>query len=131
MRFLLTFATVIGAGILVAPAAAAPVSHPALRPAPPAPTRPAADGLGYFVNPAKGNDSADGSKGAPWRTIRHAVTKLKPGDTLYLHGGTYYETAYIALAGRPDAPITIRSAPGETAIIDGGLAEFFASPAEA
>lgn len=128
MPHLRTFAVLLAFPLL---AAAAPLSHPPLRSAPPAPTRPAAAGPGYYVNPAKGSDAADGSKAAPWKTIRQAVLRLKPGDTLYLQAGTYYETAYLAVAGRPDAPITIRSAPGEVAILDGGIEEFFANPADA
>lgn len=106
-------------------------SHPPLRQPPPLPTRPADKGPAYFVHPTRGDDSHDGSKPAPWRTVAHALRQLKPGDTLYLHGGTYHENVYVALAGRPDAPITIRSVPNEQAVIDGGMREFFETPAEA
>lgn len=102
-----------------------------LRPTPPVSNRPTASGPGYYVNPTKGDDKADGSKAAPWKSISHALLKLKPGDTLYLHGGTHYGPLYIAVAGKPDAPITIRSVPGEQAIIDGGIREFFENPADA
>jgi len=53
---------------------------------------------------------------------------IRPGDTICIRGGTY--TAFtdptslafhVILAGTPSAPITIRSYPGERAIIDGGL----------
>jgi hypothetical protein len=53
------------------------------------------------------------------------------GDTLYLRGGTYRENVAVRIAGRRESPITIRSFPGETAVIDGGLAEFFETPVAA
>ena len=105
-------------------------SHPRLREVPKGPNRTLAKGPARFVA-ADGDNAGDGSENRPWKTIGHAVTKLRPGDTLYLRGGTYYEQVYLALTGRPDAPITIRSYPGEQAIIDGSLAEFTQSPATA
>jgi hypothetical protein len=87
--------------------------------------------LAYFVEPQRGNDTSDGDEQRPWKTIRHALTRLKAGDTLYLRAGTYYENVAVRLVGRPDAPITIRSFPGEEAIIDGGIREFFEKPAAA
>jgi hypothetical protein len=83
------------------------------------------------VDSKNGKDDHDGSLAKPWQTVNHALRHLKPGDTLYLRGGTYYENIYLALAGRKEAPITIRAYPGEQAVIDGGLREFFESPATA
>lgn len=111
--------------------AADPASHPPRRPPPSAPQRPRAEGPGHFVDAGRGSDERDGTEAAPWKTINHALKKLSPGDTLYLRGGTYYENVYCAVAGRPDAPVTIRSFPGERAVIDGGLPEFHDGPAEA
>src|SRR4051812_30680562 len=99
-------------------------SHPPLRRNPPPSDRPAATGPGFYVNPARGDDRAAGDRAAPWRTVTHGLKQLRPGDTLSLHGGVYYERLYLALAGRPDAPVTVRSVPGEQAVIDGGLREF-------
>lgn len=110
---------------------AAPVSHPPLRPTPPVSNRPATSGPGYYVNPTTGDDKANGSKASPWKTAAHALSQLKPGDRLYLHGGVHYGPLYVACAGRADAPITIRSVPGEQAIIDGSMREFFENPADA
>jgi hypothetical protein len=93
--------------------------------------RPAARTGIVHVDPIKGNDSGDGSDAKPWKTLDGAAKHLKPGDTLYLHGGTYFETATLAIAGTAAAPITIRSAPHELAIIDGGLREFEDAPAKA
>lgn len=67
----------------------------------------------------------------PWRTINHGLKFLEPGDTLYLRGGTYYENVYISLAGTAEAPVTVRSYPGELVVIDGGIEEFLVSPEDA
>jgi hypothetical protein len=107
------------------------LSHPPLRTVPPPSNRPLAKGPAYFVDARRGDDANSGGKESPWRTINHALRQLKAGDTLYLRGGVYYENVYVALAGRKDAPVTLRSAPGEQAVIDGGLREFFETPAEA
>jgi hypothetical protein len=93
--------------------------------------RPLAKGDGYFVDPAHGKDDAAGTEKTPWRTVNNALKRLKAGDTLYLRGGVYREQVYCAIAGKPGAPITIRAFPGERAILDGGLAEFFDEPAKA
>lgn len=106
-------------------------SHPPLRPLDPPAGRPAADGPAFHAHPARGDDKNNGSKAAPWKTIGHALGRLRPGDTLYLGGGVYRERVYIARAGRADAPITLRSAPGERAVIDASLPEFFDAPADA
>jgi hypothetical protein len=105
-------------------------SHPPLRKAPPPAKRPLAQGPAFFVDAQKGDDSKKGSKDAPWKTLGHAIKQLKAGDTLYLRGGTYYETLAIRLVGAKDAPISLRSFPGEQAILDGGMREFFEAPAD-
>ncbi len=110
--------------------ASKPLSHPASRSVPTA-SRPMDKGPAFFVDAVKGNDQQDGSQSAPWRSVNHAFTKLKAGDTLYLRGGVFHENVYCAVAGRAEAPITIRSFPGEQAIIDGGLPEFVNAPADA
>lgn len=53
------------------------------------------------------------------------------GDALLLRGGAYREQVYCAVAGKVDAPITIRAHPGERVILDGGFAAFFEEPASA
>lgn len=43
----------------------------------------------FYISPA-GDDTADGlSTRAPWQTLERALPALRPGDTLYLAGGTY------------------------------------------
>ncbi len=116
---------------IAADAAPAFRSHPPMRPLPVASQRPLAAGAAKFVDAAQGDDANDGSQAKPWRTINRSVKRLSPGDTLYLRGGTYYEGAVIAALGTAEQPITLRSYPGELAIIDGGIPEFFETPATA
>lgn len=106
-------------------------SHPPARPLPEASHRPLADGPHFFVDARAGRDDADGSRGRPWKSLAYAIGRLTPGDTLYLRGGTYHERVTVRAAGTPGKPITVRSHPGELAVIDGGLREFFESPATA
>jgi len=107
------------------------VSHPPLRSVPPPLERAAPTGSVFYVDPKHGDDAATGSKEAPWKTLAHAVAQLRPGMTLLLRGGVYYEPLSLRVAGRADAPVTVASHPGEQAIIDGGFREFFEHPAEA
>jgi hypothetical protein len=102
-----------------------------MRPLPVASDRPGVSGAVYHVDPVKGDAAGDGSAARPWKTIAAAVKGLKAGDTLYLHGGTYFENVTIGVAGTAKSPIAIRSAPGELAIVDGGLREFEDAPATA
>lgn len=104
-------------------------SHPPMRTTPPHPSRTLTDGPAHFVDAARGNDASEGSKTQPWKTLGYALRQLDPGDTLYLRGGTYYEHPVLSQSGTEDAPITIQSYPGESAVIDGGLREFFEDPA--
>jgi hypothetical protein len=120
----------LGVGVSAAEDTPSYSSHPPLRVVAPLPARPLSDGPARFVDAAGGDDARDGSEQSPWRTLAHAVGELRPGDTLYLRGGTYYEPVRIALVGRADAPITIRGYPGESATIDGGLREFVEQPEE-
>jgi hypothetical protein len=72
----------------------------------------------------RGSDGNPGTRARPWRTLAHAFTRLQPGDTLLLRGGTYLERPTLSRSGTAGAPITVRSYPGETAVIDSGPAEF-------
>ncbi len=103
-------------------------SHPPMRPLPIASKRPLEKGPTFFVDAVKGDDKNDGSEMKPWKTIQHGVNRLKAGETLYLRGGTYYEKVRLTRSGTAEAPIVIASYPGEQAIIDGGLREFYESP---
>lgn len=62
----------------------------------------------YFVR-TDGDDGGDGSRRSPFRTIGRGVDCLKPGDTLTIGPGEYFESVERKLAGEPDRPITIRA----------------------
>lgn len=110
---------------------AAERSHPPMRPLPAASNRPLEKGPTYFVDPVRGADQNSGTDKAPWKTIARAIKELRPGDTLCLRGGTYFESVTIASLGTAEKPITIRGYPGELAILDAGLREFSDAPATA
>ncbi|HEY3900223.1 MAG TPA: right-handed parallel beta-helix repeat-containing protein [Chthoniobacter sp.] len=102
-----------------------------MRPLPVSSSRPLPAGPIYYVDAQHGDDAAKGTKESPWKTINASLPKLSAGDVLCLRGGSYFESVYCAVAGTAEHPITIRSYPGELAVIDGGLPEFQRSPATA
>jgi hypothetical protein len=104
------------------------VFHAPMRPLPAARAKNLAEGPKRFVDAVRGDDADDGSEKAPWKTLAHALRQLKPGDTLYLRGGVYYERPSLTQSGTEQAPISISSYPGEQAVIDGGLREVAESP---
>lgn len=56
-------------------------------------------------------------------TLAEAVvsSRVQPGDTLYLRGGTYVGDFTFLVLGTQTRPVTIRSYPGEWAVIDGKI----------
>ncbi|MBK7584849.1 MAG: hypothetical protein IPI67_32250 [Myxococcales bacterium] len=68
-----------------------------------------------------GTASGDGSAAKPWDlpTALLGPAAVKPGDTVLVHGGVYQGGFVSKLAGQSGAPITLRSAPGEWATLDG------------
>jgi hypothetical protein len=113
------------------PAVQAVVSHPPLRLPVLSSDLKLPDGPMFFVDPVRGRDDNSGSMENPWRTVQTSILKLRPGDTLLLRGGVYFENVICSIEGQPDKPITIRGFPGETAILDGSLREFQEDPAGA
>ena len=106
-------------------------SHEPMRPLPTKSDRPLGTGPTFYVDPVNGMDRNDGAKQTPWKTVTHGAKQLKPGDTLCLRDGSYFESVTVAAVGTAEKPITIRSAPGELAILDAGLREFLEAPASA
>ena len=78
-----------------------------------------------FAAPS-GNDHANGSRRAPFRTIARLVKAISPGHAGCLLGGRYTEDVRLTNAGRPDEPFVLRAAPGARAAICGKV-EFKAS----
>jgi len=74
----------------------------------------------FFVSP-EGDDSAAGtSPKKPWKTIKHAATKAKAGDTVYLMRGIYPETLAPAQSGAPGRPIRFERYSDDRVVLDGG-----------
>ena len=72
----------------------------------------------FFVS-IQGDDKSDGSEGAPWQTIQHAVDQLSPGQTAYVHEGIYSERIEINVSGDEAAgPVTLAAAPDEHLRLD-------------
>ena len=83
------------------------------------------DGNALHVAPW-GSDGASGTFDEPLFTLTRAAQLAQPGDTVLLRGGVYdamYEHVYVRveMSGAPEAPITVKSYPGEMAIFDGHL----------
>ncbi|MCW3099272.1 MAG: hypothetical protein JWL77_4890 [Chthonomonadaceae bacterium] len=72
-----------------------------------------------FYVALSGQDTADGTPGAPWRTIQHGVDLLKPGDTLLIGPGTYRERIEVKQGGTAQSPLTIAVLPGAHVIVSG------------
>ena len=74
-----------------------------------------------YVVSTTGDNDADGSAGAPFRTIERGIQALRlPGDVLVIRGGVYPEHIdVIAKEGDANAPIVIRGEAGEQVLVDG------------
>jgi len=85
-------------------------------PPPPPPPPPA----GFYVSPT-GSDSNNGSATTPFKTLAKALSAMEGSSThtTYLEGGTYNLTSTLNL-GTADSGMTIESAPGSKAVLDGG-----------
>lgn len=74
---------------------------------------------GFFISP-NGSSTGDGSADNPWdlQTALSHPGAVKPGDTLWLLGGTYRGGFVSTLTGTADHPIIVRAYPGEHVVID-------------
>ncbi|CAM3011901.1 right-handed parallel beta-helix repeat-containing protein [Rariglobus hedericola] len=72
----------------------------------------------YVVSPS-GKNTAAGTLAAPWKTLAHAATKARPGDTVEVRTGIYAERLLLTRSGTAQAPIIFRARSGETPVIDG------------
>jgi hypothetical protein len=74
----------------------------------------------YYVSPS-GSDSAAGTSAAPFATLSKANSAAAAGDTIWVHGGTYYITSQLTLSksGTSDSNRTkIWAVAGETPVLD-------------
>jgi parallel beta helix pectate lyase-like protein len=92
-----------------------PSAKPRTKPAPP-PAKVAVDCRRY-ASP-RGSDRSRGTRRVPYRTVRRLVRSLRAGQTGCLLSGTYRHRRVVELR-RPR--VTLRSAPGARATIDGAL----------
>ncbi len=83
----------------------------------------------FFVAP-NGRNGWSGSEDRPWRTLTHAFSQLRRGDTLYMRGGTFIEKVTKArycpdhVDGCPatsEKRIKVKAYPGEHPILKGVL----------
>jgi hypothetical protein len=80
----------------------------------------------HFVA-ADGEPDGDGTLAAPWDLATAlagapdagGAARVRPGDVVWVGGGTYRGGFGCALRGAPDKPITFRGRPGERATVDG------------
>jgi Concanavalin A-like lectin/glucanases superfamily/Chitobiase/beta-hexosaminidase C-terminal domain/Viral BACON domain len=106
------------------PVTTPPVTTPPVT-TPPVIPPPVTNGAQHYVA-SNGSPSGDGSLAHPWdiQTAFNNPSSVKPGDTIWLRGGTYGDgnTIFAShLAGSATAPIIVRQYPGERATINGGI----------
>jgi len=78
-----------------------------------------AEGRAHFVAP-KGDDTAAGTKNAPWASLRRAWEQARPGDVIFLRGGECRWKRRVELrggGGAPGRPVTIAAYPGEKVVL--------------
>lgn len=79
----------------------------------------------WYVAPA-GTSGGKGTQASPWDiTSTLQSSTVKPGDTVWLEGGTYGDGSSqfnSTLSGTNSSPIIVRAVPGQRATINGGLA---------
>jgi pectate disaccharide-lyase len=101
----------------VSPTSATP--SPTVSPTPPPSTTPPTSGA-LYVAPG-GTDAAAGTQSAP-TTLASAVTRIAPGGTIYMRGGTYSYAATQTIAagnnGTASARKTLSAYPGETPVLN-------------
>ncbi|PYT06571.1 MAG: hypothetical protein DMF49_10755, partial [Acidobacteria bacterium] len=79
-----------------------------------------AQGTTYYVATTGSDSSGTGVLTSPWKTINFGISKLKPGDTLFVRAGTYLEQVSAAVSGTATAPILVQGYQGETVTVDSG-----------
>jgi hypothetical protein len=75
-----------------------------------------------YASPSGSDSSGDGSQANPFQTAQHLVSALTPGHTGCLTSGTYTDSPGLSFehGGSAGSPITLASAPGQTATLAGG-----------
>jgi hypothetical protein len=76
-------------------------------------------GGSFHVTPG-GSANSHGTRAHPW-SLEFALSHPKPvgpGDTIWVHGGTYAGAFTSTLQGAPGNPIVVRRYPGEQVVLD-------------
>src|SRR5262245_17788659 len=73
----------------------------------------------FHVTPA-GSPKGTGSMAQPWdlATALAATETVKPGDTVWIHAGSYRGGFVSRLRGSPDAPVVVRGRRRERVTVD-------------
>lgn len=88
----------------------------------PVETSPAPGATGRLLHVAPdGSDAGRGSRDRPFRTIQHALDRVRPGDAVVVAPGTYPGDVTLTRSGTVSAPVTLRSAEGARPVITGRL----------
>lgn len=76
----------------------------------------------FYVAP-NGTSGGTGSQASPWdlQTALSQPAAVRPGDTIWLRGGTYNGTFTSTLNGTSSAPIVVRQYPSERATLNGSV----------
>jgi hypothetical protein len=74
----------------------------------------------YYCSPDGNDATADGSISKPFFYLAKATAIMSPGDTVYMHGGTYYynETVGLYTKGTAAQRLFIMAYPGEKPILN-------------
>jgi hypothetical protein len=81
---------------------------------------PLGSGPTYYVATSGSDTTGNGSLSNPWATIQNGINHLSAGSTLYIRGGTYYESLNISVSGSTTAGyITITNYPNEPVTLSG------------
>lgn len=63
----------------------------------------------YYVDAVKGRDVQNGSSEEPFATIQKAADTVKPGDTVIIRPGIYYENIVLNTTGEKEKPIIFKA----------------------
>ncbi len=72
---------------------------------------------------ADGSDEHPGTVDQPLATINEAMRRAEPGQHVLVRAGAYRPVTIAGRSGRPDAWITLRSYPGERAVIEADIGQ--------
>jgi hypothetical protein len=89
----------------------------------------AGGGYEHYVS-VEGSRNGTGTVASPWDLVTALAQpgSVKPGDTIWLRGGTYSGRFHSILTGTQAAPIIVRNYPGEPVRLDGCVPESSPNP---